>query len=232
MGDIVAVPERGLFTGNRGIIHDALTRTLLKRRWTNRAWLICELKWRDVRRTLMGPGSWTELFFLDEATALAAGHRPCFLCRRAAAQAFQMRFPDDGRSARPKAGEIDRVLHTERLDGRGKRLHALTSPAADLPDGAMVLQDGGAHLILNGAARRWSAAGYGASVAILSSAKLITPPSTLAVLRAGYRPRLHPSAIAGLDVNFCVSTGAFWPNVDQRGSGRTVGEECRPRFSA
>src|SRR5215813_12925425 len=93
LGDIVAAPERGLFTGNRGIIHDPATRTLMKRRWTSRAWLICALRYRDVRRSVMGPGSWTELFFLDEATALAAGHRPCFLCRRAAAQAFQAGFP-------------------------------------------------------------------------------------------------------------------------------------------
>src|SRR5262249_10825306 len=93
MGDIVAAPERGLFTGNRGIIHDAPTRTRLKRRWTSRRWLICPLHWRDVRRPVMGPGSWTELFFLDEATGLAAGHRPCFLCRPAAARTFQMGFP-------------------------------------------------------------------------------------------------------------------------------------------
>jgi hypothetical protein len=86
------------------------------------------------------------------------------------------------------------TARTERLDGRAKRLHAPTSPAADLPDGAMVLQDGGVHLILNSAARRWSHAGYGAPVAILGSANLITPPSTGAMLRAGYRPRLHTPA--------------------------------------
>ncbi|MGH7154581.1 MAG: hypothetical protein ACREF3_11700, partial [Acetobacteraceae bacterium] len=171
MGEIVAVPERGLFTGNRGIIHDPRTRTLLRRRWAGRAWLTCVLHWRDVRRTLMGPGSWTELFFPDEATALAAGHRPCFFCRRAAAQAFQIRFPHNGQVAKLKAGEIDRVLHVERIEGHRKRLHALTSPAADLPDGAMVLQDGAAYLILAGAARRWSHAGYGAPAAISPGAE-------------------------------------------------------------
>jgi hypothetical protein len=114
LGDIVVTPERGMFTGNRGIIHNAQTRTLLKRRWTSRAWLICALDWRGVRRMVMGPGSWTELFFLDEATGLAAGHRPCFLCRRTAALAFQMRFPRGGQPAKPKADEIDRALHAER----------------------------------------------------------------------------------------------------------------------
>jgi hypothetical protein len=93
MGDIVAAPERGTFTGNRGIIHNPQTRTLLKRRWTTRTWLICVLQWRDIRRAVMGTRSWTELFFLDEATGLAAGHRPCFFCRRTAAQAFQRSFP-------------------------------------------------------------------------------------------------------------------------------------------
>jgi hypothetical protein len=196
MGDIVAGPERGYFTGNRGIIHDAQTRTLLRRRWASQAWLICTLDWRDVRRIVMGTRSWTELFFLDEATGLAAGHRPCFLCRRAAAQAFQRCFPMDGKSAMPKAHAIDAALHAERLDGRRKRLHVLTSPAADLPDGAMVLQDGVPHLILGRLARPWSLRGYGIPVTPLDCAQLITPPSTVAVLSAGYRPQMHASAFA------------------------------------
>src|ERR1700735_1394005 len=110
MGDIVAEPERGMFTGNRGIIHDPLSRTLLDRRWASQAWLICTLQWRGVRRTVMGTRNWTELFFLDEATALAAGHRPCFLCRRAAAQAFQRAFPRGGQGAIPKARDTDAGL--------------------------------------------------------------------------------------------------------------------------
>jgi hypothetical protein len=194
MGDIVAAPERGLFTGNRGIIHDAATRTLLKRRWTSSAWLICALQWRDVRRLVMGPGSWTELFFLDEATALAAGHRPCFFCRRAAAQDFQARFPTGGQTSTLKAGDIDMVLHAERLHGRRKRLHELPTPAADLPDGTMILQDGAPHLVLGGRARPWSLRGYGAPVRLAGSALLITPPSSVAALTTGYRPVLHATA--------------------------------------
>jgi hypothetical protein len=194
MGDIIALPERGLFTGNRGIIHDPQTRTLLQRRWASQAWLICTLEWRGVRRTVMGIGSWTALFFLDEATALAAGHRPCFLCRRVAAQAFQASFPPNGQGVIPKAHDIDRVLHAERLDGRNKRLHDLTSPCADLPDGAMILQRGAPHMILQCQAHLWSPGGYGAPASVLDSCRLITPPSTVAALTAGYRPLIHASA--------------------------------------
>ena len=89
-GNVVAIPQRGLYTGNRGIIHDPATKTLLGRRWTTKAWLVCVLDYKGRRRELMGGRSWTELFFLDEAVALAAGHRPCFFCRRADAQAFQV----------------------------------------------------------------------------------------------------------------------------------------------
>ena len=88
-GDIIADPQRGLFTGNRGIIHDPATKTLLRRRWSTPAWLTCLCEFRGWRRKVMGGRSWTELFFLDEATALAAGHRPCFYCRRADANAFR-----------------------------------------------------------------------------------------------------------------------------------------------
>jgi hypothetical protein len=194
LGDIVAAPERGLFTGNRGIIHDPQTRTLLSRRWASHTWLICTLQWRGVRRVVMGTGGWTELFFLDETTALAAGHRPCFLCRRAAAQAFQARFPANGQGVTAKARDIDEALHAERLFGRRKRLRDLTTLAADLPDGAMILQGNAPHLILGGLARPWSWRGYGAPVAAQDGGQLITPPSTVAVLKAGYRPLIHPSA--------------------------------------
>lgn len=199
LGDVVAAPERGRFTGNRGIIHDERSRTLLKRRWTSRAWLVCTLRWRDVRRSVMATRSWTELFFLDEATALAAGHRPCFYCRRAAARAFQRGFPTDRAAAAPRAPDIDKVLHAERLDGGRKRLHAPACAPAELPDGAMVLQAGAPHLILGGLARPWSLRGYGAPVAPLDGARLITPPSTVAVLRTGYRPEMHASALAERD---------------------------------
>ena len=99
-GDIVAIPQRGMFTGNRGIIHDPRTKSLLSKRWTNKAWLICSCEYKGRRREIMGTQSWTELFFLDEAVALAAGHRPCFLCRRKAAEAFRAAWAKGKRQRR------------------------------------------------------------------------------------------------------------------------------------
>ena len=192
-----------MFTGNRGIIHDPQTRTLLNRRWAGQAWLICTLQWRGVRRTVMGIGSWTELFFLDEATALAAGHRPCFLCQRVLAVAFQSGFPSYDQATRPNAPDIDRVLHVERLDGRRKRLHDLTSPATDLPDGAMILQDGAPHLILNGLARRWSLRGYGAP----ATPTRRSPADHPAIYRRGAEGRLSPSPGS----TQCLAASAFGP---------------------
>ena len=130
LGEIVAVSQRGGFMGNRGIIHDPATRTLLRRRWSTRAWIICVCEFRGARREVMARRSWTELFFLDEATALAAGHRPCFFCRRIDANAFRAAWAGGNECAPPRAGEIDAVLDVERRDGRDKRLHALPVPAA------------------------------------------------------------------------------------------------------
>ena len=192
-GEIIATPERGLFTGNRGIIHDPACRTLLGRRWTSRAWLICRCDFKGRRRTVMGPGGWTELFFLDEATALAAGHRPCFECRRAEADAFRAAWARARGEAPPRAAGMDRVLHGERLDGRRKRLAPLSAPVRQLPDGAMVAAGADAWLVLGGRTLRWSPGGYTAAEAP-PAALLLTPPSTLGALAAGYRPVLHPSA--------------------------------------
>jgi hypothetical protein len=194
LGDIVAVPQRGLFTGNRGIIHDPATRTLLKRRWSSRAWITCVCEFRGWRRAVMARQSWTELFFLDEATALAAGHRPCFFCRRDDANRFRAAWVDGNGVPKPRAKEMDDVLHGERLDGRIKRLHALPERLDDLPDGAMVHASGDTVLIVKGRALRWSFDGYQLADIPVGDVRLITPPSTLRALRAGYRPVLHPSA--------------------------------------
>jgi len=193
-GDIVATSERGLFTGNRGIIHDPRTKTLLNRRWSNPAWLICVCEFCGRRRDVMATQSWTELFFLDEATALAAGHRPCFYCRRDDANRFRAAWESGNGVARARATEIDATLHGERLNGRVKRLHPLAGAIADLPDGAMVAAGGKSHVIVQGRALRWSFAGYRAVDIDLKDALLLTPPSTLKALRAGYRPVLHASA--------------------------------------
>jgi hypothetical protein len=194
-GEIVAVPQRGSFTGNRGIIHDPVTRTLLSRRWTTKAWITCRLDYKGIRRAVMATRSWTELFFLDEATALAAGHRPCFLCRRDAAKAFQVSWAVGNGGSPPTAPQIDAVLHRERLQDGNKRMHALAHVIADLPDGAMVALGDQAFVITGGQPLLWTADGYLPIGAPLHAAGLLTPPATLAVLRAGYRPTLHPSVI-------------------------------------
>jgi hypothetical protein len=192
-GDIIATPHRGLFTGNRGIIHDPLTKTLT-RRWAGKAWLTCVCEFRSRRREVMGGRSWTELFFLDEATALAAGHRPCFYCRRDDANRFRAAWETGNRVGGMLAPDIDAVLHGERLDRGKKRLHALPAPVERLPDGAMIALDGENYLIAQGRAFLWSPAGYREGQIALAGAKLLTPPSTLRALNAGYQPRLHPSA--------------------------------------
>jgi hypothetical protein len=194
-GDIVADPHRGLFTGNRGIIHDPATRTLLRKRWSSPAWITCLCEFRGWRRKVMGGRSWTELFFLDEATAFAAGHRPCFFCRRDDAKRFRATWEKGNGAKSVLARDIDAVLHRERLDRGKKRLHPLPMPVEELPDGAMVQAGVGGFLILQGKALRWSMAGYRKAENALAEARLLTPPSTLRALHAGYRPVLHPSAI-------------------------------------
>jgi hypothetical protein len=193
-GDIIATLHRGMFTGNRGIIHDPATKTLLRRRWASRAWLTCVCEFRNRRRDVMGGRSWTELFFLDEATALSAGHRPCFFCRRDDANRFRAAWEAGNGVTNILADEIDVVLHRERLDGRAKRLHKLPAPMMRLADGAMVALGGESYLVANGELLRWSFDGYHPANLNAGAAMLLTPPSTLRALDAGYRPVLHPSA--------------------------------------
>jgi hypothetical protein len=137
-GDIVAIPQQGTFTGNRGIIHAPATKTLLNKRWASKAWLVCVCDYKGRRREVMAGRSWTELFFLDEAVALAAGHRPCFLCRRKAADAFRAAWAAAKGEQEPSASSMDAALHRERLDHGRKRLHPLQAPVPSLPDGAVV----------------------------------------------------------------------------------------------
>ena len=192
-GDIVAIPQRGTFTGNRGIIHDPATRTLLSKRWASKAWLICRCEYKGRRRDVMANRSWTELFFLDEAVALSAGHRPCFLCRRHAAESFRTAWAAGMGVKKPSAAAIDAVLHRERMaDGR-KRIHALPGPLPGLPDGAVVVAAGAAYTIAAGQAFRWTEEGYELAQSIHHTDGLLTPLSTFAALRAGYRPVLHPA---------------------------------------
>lgn len=192
-GDIIVTLHRGMFTGNRGIIHDPRTRTLLRRRWTSRAWLTCVCEFKGRRRDVMSRRSWTELFFLDEATALAAGHRPCFFCRRDDANRFRRAWEEGNGFSNVRADDIDAVLHRERLEGTTKRLHPLPMRPEGLPDGAMVQVGAESFLIAKGRALMWSPAGYREAQARIEGAMLLTPPSTLCALSAGYRPVLHGS---------------------------------------
>jgi hypothetical protein len=183
-GEIVFESARGTMMGNRGgRLHDEKKR-LGRRRWASRAWICCLLEFRGRRREPMAPNRYTELFFLDEATAFAAGHRPCFECRRADALRFREAF------GAARADEMDRALHAERLAPKRE------VGAAALPDGAMVAADGAAWLVWKGALRPWSFAGYGEARPFAGRALLLTPPSTLAAFRNGYRPRAHASADA------------------------------------
>jgi hypothetical protein len=195
-GAIVAHPARGMLMGNRGCIHSP-ERTLGVTRWRTKMWISCALDWRGRRRDVMPPGRWTALFFLDEATAPAAGHRPCGYCRRADHLWFADRGrAASGRPARPRASEMDGWLHDERVD-RGTRTQ-LTRPvlAGGLPDGAMVRRAGTLALCCGNALLPWSFDGYGEPVPVSRDTKveLLTPPSIVGVLAAGYRPLVHPSA--------------------------------------
>ena len=190
-GAIRAHAGRGLLTGNRGVIHDA-DGVIRGRRWTTRAWICCRLDWKDRRRDPAPPGRWTMLFFLDEAAALAAGHRPCFFCRRDAATGFARSFAlAEGRSGRAAAAEMDAALHAARLGPKPR----IAGDAA--PRGAMLVDAAGRFLLRVGGgvrACRWT--GYGPEEPAPREARLLTPPESCGALRAGYRPVLHPSAEA------------------------------------
>lgn len=191
-GEIVADPARGLFMGNRGCLHDPDGR-LGAARWRHRNWITCALSFKERKRSPMSPGKYTELFFLDEAVACAAGHRPCAECRRPAWRAFQAVW--SGVFGPMKAAEIDRTLHVARLEGRRQRRH--TALARDLPDGAMMLTDDAAHLVIAGKALPWSPAGYGPACPLPDGdVTVLTPAPMVAVLRAGWKPVLHSSALA------------------------------------
>jgi hypothetical protein len=189
LGELIAHPARGLVYGNRGCLHDAGGR--IRRRYNGKRWIACRLEFRGWHRhPLMQPGRFTELFFLDESTAFAAGHRPCALCRRE----DYVRFGDLWRELHPGeagADAIDARLHEERLEPKRE------ARVADLPDGVFVLRNE-PWLVLRSELRRWTPAGYADQMPRPTGrAVVVTPPSLVAVLRAGWTgavPFLHPSA--------------------------------------
>jgi hypothetical protein len=195
-GEIVAHPARGLLMGNRGCIHQP-DRTLGVARWRTKAWISCVLSFRGRWRDVMPPGRYTALFFLDEATALAAGHRPCGECRRADHLWFAESWRvGQGLPARPRTPEMDKALHAERVEPRTRSKITRCVTAGGLPDGAMISHAGTTGLWCGGTLLPWSFTGYTAPVTVSPQARvsLLTPPSVVAAITAGYRPLVHPSA--------------------------------------
>jgi hypothetical protein len=193
-GDLFATPARGLLMGNRGGRIHTDERTLTKRRWVSPQWISCRLEFNDRHRTVWGD-SYTELFFLDEVTALAAGHRPCFECRRHDADVFaELWARTRGLPVRALAPDMDKVLQVERLSGHAKRVHRRRTDR--LPDGAVIALEGeGAFAVHSGALLHWTPTGYDARRPLpRDPVDVLTPPSILSVLSAGYRPQWHPSA--------------------------------------
>ena len=193
-GALRATQERGAWMGNRGVLHDASKRVVAA--WRLQRWITCVLSWKDLRREVFAPNRYSELFFLDEATSLSAGHRPCAECRRSRYVEFRAAWDAArrGRDAAPRfvrADAIDRVLHAERLDrdGRKKTYRAALS---SLPDGTMVEHAGSPHLIWRGKLRTWSFGGYGPGVNAVPDGEVdvLTPRSIVGAIRAGFVPQV------------------------------------------
>lgn len=187
-GELTSVSARGTLFGNRGGKFHRDDRTLGRRRWASRQWICCVLDFKGRQRDVWGR-YYTELFFLDEVTAFAAGHRPCFECRRKDAQAFAALFP-----RAHKAPDMDTILHRERLEGRAKRRHRAAIDA--LPDGAMIAREDEAFALRGAQLLRWTPAGYDKASPRPRGAEadVLTPPSIIEVLKRGYAPLWHPSA--------------------------------------
>ena len=196
-GRFHAVPERGAWLGNRGVLHDAQRRVVAA--WRLPRWITCTLTFKDRRREVFAPNRYSELFFLDEATSLSAGHRPCAECRRSRFKEFRAAWAAGNEgfitSERPRAEEIDRVLHSERVRSGGDK-QTYDAILSSLPEGVIVEYEGRAHLRGAGQLRPWSFAGYGPAAEISSAAKVqvLIPRSVVRAIGAGFVPQVHESA--------------------------------------
>jgi hypothetical protein len=194
-GDIEAFPLRGMFTGNRGILHEGRE---IVRNHGHQAWITCALRFKDRWREQWLPGRYTYLFFHDEAVALAAGHRPCAECRRADYDRYRAAWAASSGGALPSAVEMNRRLHAERLvpRTRRRRLHAM--PASSLPDGTFVTLGGTPWLVAGAEVVEWTREGYASRRPRPEGVvDVITPPASVAVLGAGYSVRVDPRARRG-----------------------------------
>lgn len=195
-GDFEATPARGSLTGNRGVLHDAAG-VIGGARWRHPHWIACALAYKDWKRAILQPGRWTELFFLDEATAFAAGHRPCALCRRRDYERFRRAWAAaEGLDAPPSAAAIDRALHAARLTaGRPRRQRHWQAPLSGLPDGTLLVlpaEPAAAWLLWENGLRRWRHEGYGPPQSVpTGAAEVLTPAPAVAAFAAGYRPAVR-----------------------------------------
>jgi hypothetical protein len=213
-GELIATEHRGTMYGNRGVLHNE--NLALVRRYQVRRWLACVLEFRGRRRPIMRPHRYTELFFLDEAVALAAGHRPCAECRHAAYQSFRTAWAAArALPAKPAADDIDQVLHWQRRLADGARV---TYPAllSELPDGVFIVHDEEFWLANDGCLYRWTPAGYTDRIDQFDGpAAVLTPRATAEAIRAGYRPRVHlpalPQRVCGLIRRCPVLGGSVSP---------------------
>jgi len=193
-GKLHAVFARGTLMGNRGILHDDEQR--IRRPWQHQAWICCQLSFKDRKRALFSPGSYSELFFLDEATAFAAGHRPCGECRRERYQLFKAWWTQAHQpGSSVTSAQVDKVLHAERtLRGGGKRTYQAT--LSELPPGTFFEHGGIPYLVWHHGYRPWSFDGYGRAVDWPSDTQVreLTPASIVTLFRLGFVPQVHPSA--------------------------------------
>lgn len=215
-GNIIKTSARGAWMGNRGLLHDAHQN--LQRPFRLKAWIICLLEFKGRKRPVMAPGQYTELFFLDEATALSAGHRPCFECRRADAVRWKRAWlkgnPEYNFTERTPIGQIDEILHKERIDDSKLGVNALSAKViyeealASLPNGVFILYEGLTYLVNNKMIYPWSPSGYGEGVDLAAlpaspasmdaptaqTVKVLTPKSIVNAIRADYTPHIKMPA--------------------------------------
>jgi hypothetical protein len=192
-GEIIATNARGLWMGNRGVIHNQYQQII--RPFKHKAWIICQLEFKGRKRTVMTPNRWTELFFLDEATALSAGHRPCFECRKEDAKRFKSCWikgnPLHGFTMATSINEIDEIIHRERI-GLEKKKVLHTRKLSDIPDGAFILMTGNPFLFYKSQLHRWTPFGYKESISVshTSMLNMLTPNSIVNAIIAGYEPQM------------------------------------------
>jgi len=191
LGQLIKTKARGTWTGNRGVLHNHAQEIL--RPFKLKAWITCRLEFKGKKRPIMAPDRWTELFFLDEATAFAAGHRPCCECRRADFNRFKQAWlkgnPEYNISEKTSIREIDKVIHRERI-GRDQSKITFDANPADLPDGSFVLFNQSPFLVLDNKLFQWSPSGYekGITMPEIDELPVLTPRSVVNAFRAGYLP--------------------------------------------